>query len=325
MNVRLSSHFNSGDITLMYRIIVKASVALLGLLYICSSACSAPLIDIPLLSIKGADWTSEEVVYIKAMNQKGSIKIATKISSAVYIPYEDGSATGFHYSVLKEFADLAKVNIEIKLVTWNDYFYKKGEDLSIAKVDPNYSYVPSLIEDVDLYLDGITAVFWREQMFDIVKYVPSRQMLISRVDNQPRKISELNNKSCVMVNNTSMERNLEKIKNVHFIGFNCITVNDFDTMDAMVSEGEVDFTVYDSDRAFSALDNYKNLTILWPISELQLMGWAINKKNKIFKGILEKYIKYAEENGILDKYWKRSYGVTFVEYLKVLNLGVSEN
>jgi membrane-bound lytic murein transglycosylase MltF len=304
---------------------VKANSVLLGLLYLCSSACLAFQVDIPLLSIKGVDWTNEEVSYIKEMNQKGSIKIATKVSSTVYIPHDDGSYSGFHYNVLKKFTDLAQINIEIELVTWSDYFTKNGEDLSKAKIDKNYSYVPSLIDDVDLYVDGITALPWREEMFDIIKYVPSRQMLISRVDNKPKHISELNNKSCVMVNNTSMKKNLEKIKNSHNIDFNCITVNDFDTMDLMVSQGKVDFTVYDSDRAFSALENYTNLTILWPISELQLMGWAINKKNKILKGILEKYIKYAQENAILDKYWKLSYGVTFVEYLKVLNLGASKN
>lgn len=307
----------------MHKITVKVRSALLGLLYL--FACSAFAIDIPLLSIKGADWTREEVAYIKAMNQKGSIKIATKVSSVVYVPHENGPPTGFHYSVLKEFADLAKIKIEIKLVTWNDYFYKKGEDLARAKIDQNYSYVPSLLEDVDLYVDGITALSWREKMFDIVKFVPSRQMLISRAENKFGQISELNNKSCVMVKNTSMELYLEKIKNVHQIDFNCVTVNNFDSMDLMVSEGKVDFTVYDSDRAFTALHNYENLTILWPISDLQLMGWAINKENKILKGILEKYIKYAQENAILDKYWKLSYGVTFVEYLKILNLGVSEN
>ena len=208
---------------------------------------------------------------------------------------------------------------------WNDYFYKKDEDLARAKLDPNYSYVPSLIEHVDLYIDGITALAWREQMFDIVKYVPSRQMLVSRVVNKPEQISELNNKSCVTVSDTSMERNLNKIKKTNNIDFNCITIKSFDLMDKMVSEGQVDFTVYDSDRAFAALKNFENLTILWPISELQLMGWAINKKNKTLKSILDKYIKYAQENAILDKYWKLSYGVTFVDYLKVLNLGVSEN
>jgi membrane-bound lytic murein transglycosylase MltF len=281
--------------------------------------------DIPLLSIKGANWTHEEVAYIKALNQKGSIKIATRVSTPVYAIAEDGSQIGFHYSVFKVFADLAKVDVEIKLVTWNDFFHKNNEDLARAKVDERYSYVPTLIEEVDIYIDGITVLPWRERMFDIVRFVPSRQMLVSRIDNKFKQITELNNKSCVTVNHTSLEQNISKIKHANNIDFNCTTINEFDSMDAMVSKGEVDFTVYDSDRAYVALKRYKNLTILWPISELQVMGWAVNKKNKVLKGILEKYIKYAQEKAILDKYWQRSYGVTFVDYLKILNLGVSEN
>ena len=302
---------------------MKVCLAFLSLLYLYLSPCSAS--DIPLLTIKGVHWTSEEIAFIKEINHKGSIKVATKISPAVYFPHEDGSNTGFHYNVLKEFTNLAKINIKIKLVNWSDYFYKKGKNLAQVKVDPNYFYVPSLIEDVDLYLDGITDIAWRNKMFDIVKYVHSRQMLISRVDNKPKQISELNNKSCVMVNSTSMQINLIKIKDENKINFNCILVDNFNLMDKMVSEGQVDFTIYDSDRAFSALKNFKNLTILWPISEIQLMGWAINKKNRILKGILGKYMKYAQENAILDKYWQRSYGVTFVEYFKVLHLGVFKN
>jgi len=282
-------------------------------------------VAIPLLSIKGVNWSSEEAAYIKALNRKGSIKIATKINSTIYLPQKDGSISGFHYKVLKEFAALTKINIDVQLVTWNDYFYKKGEDLEKVKTDPNYSYVPTLIENVDLYLDGITVLPWREKLFDIVRFVPSREMLISRTDNLPKQISDLNNKICVMVRNTSMELTLEKIKKANHIDFTYINPDNFDAMDLMVSEGKADFTVYDSDRAFVALEKYKNLTIAWPVGKLEIMGWAINKKNKVFKGILDKYIKYAQENAILDKYWKQAYGVTFVEYLKVLSLGVAKN
>jgi len=304
---------------------MKPSLVFTGLLYLCVFTCAANEEVIPLLSIKGAHWTIEESAYIKELNRKGSIKIATKISSAVYLPHKNGSISGFHYNVLKEFADLANIKLDIQLVTWNDYFYKKGEDLEKIKTDPNYSYVPTLIESVDLYLDGITALPWREKMFGIVKYVPSRTMLITRIDNIPKQISDLNNKVCVMVKHSSMEQTLEKIKKANHIDFTTINPNSFDAMDKMVSEGKADFTAYDSDRAYVALKKYKNLTIAWPIGRLEIMGWAINKKNKVFKGILDKYIKYAQENAILDKYWKQAYGVTFVEYLKVLSLGVAKN
>jgi membrane-bound lytic murein transglycosylase MltF len=297
---------------------MKIYLALAGLLF--TFACSANDASIPLLSIKGANWTSEESAYIKALHQQGSLRVATKTSSAVYTLHKDGSITGFHYSVLKEFADLARVSIDIDLVTWDEYFYKEGEDLEQAKTDSSYSFEPTLIKNIDLYVDGITALPWREKMFDIIKYVPSRQMIVSRNNNEPSTIADLNNKVCAMVKDTSMEANLETLKKKHRINIIYKNVDNFDAMDKLVSEGKADYTVYDSDRAFAALSNYSNLTIAWPISDIQMQGWGINKNNKVLKGVLEKYFKYAQDTGVLDKYWKLSYGVTFVDYLKVLNL-----
>ncbi|MFT4940767.1 MAG: membrane-bound lytic murein transglycosylase MltF [Paraglaciecola sp.] len=280
---------------------------------------------IPLLSIKHTHWSNEEVAFIKALNRKGSLKIATKLSSAIYMPHKDGSTGGFHCGVLKEFAELAKSNLDIQTVSWDEYFYKESEYLTKVKSDPNYSYVPTLIENVDLYLDGFTKLPCREKMFDIIANVPTRQMIISRKDNKPHSMSDLNNKVCAMVRHSSMESKLESIKINNQLNFTYEYTEIFDAMDTLVSEGKADFTVYDSDRAFLALSRYKNLTIAWPISEPQIMGWAINKENKLLKSILDKYIIHAQQSGILDKYWKRSYGVTFVEYLQILKLGGAAN
>jgi membrane-bound lytic murein transglycosylase MltF len=300
---------------------MRSLLVLVGILF--SIACVAKDSLIPLLFIKDANWTNEEAAFIKALHRKGSIHIATKTSSVVYLPHKDGSISGFHYSVLKEFADLAKIDIDIELVVWDEYFYKQNKDIGKAQNDPNYSYIPTLIDNVDIYLDGITALPWREKMFDIVKFIPTRQMVISRKDNLPNDIADLNNRVCAMVKHTSMERKIEQVKNEHHINIIYNNTDNFDAMDKMVSEGNADFTVYDSDRAFSALKNYSNLTIAWPLTETQIQGWGVNKNNKLLKSILEKYIKYAQETGALDKYWKISYGVTFVEYLKILNLGVT--
>jgi len=124
--------------------------------------------------------------------------------------------------VFKGFADLAKVKIDVKLVAWNDYFYKKGYDLEKVKTNARYSYTPTLIENVDIYIDGITVLPWREKMFDIIRFVPSRQMIVSRKDLLPEKLDDLKNKSCAMVKNTSMELNLDKIKKENNISFTYI-------------------------------------------------------------------------------------------------------
>jgi membrane-bound lytic murein transglycosylase MltF len=276
--------------------------------------------NIPLLSLEGINWTAQERAYIKALNQKGSIKIATKISKAVYFPTKDGSISGFHYSVLKAFSDLAKIKVDIKLVEWKDYFYKKGGDLNRVSTDPNYRYVPTLIENVDIYLDGITSLPWREKMFDIIKFVPSRQLIIARKKIVLNTISDLSGKNCAMVKHTSMEQNLLEIARAKNIKLTFIYAKNFEETEQLVSSGKADFTVFDSDRAFAALKRYDNLTIAWPISDVQIMGWAIHKKQKVLNNILQKYLNYAQHTGILDKYWFNHYGVTFIEYLRVMNI-----
>jgi membrane-bound lytic murein transglycosylase MltF len=291
----------------------------------CSFAGAAKDNAIPLLSISAANWSSDEITFIKALHKKGSLKIATRISPPVYQRHKDDSVTGFHYNVLKAFTDLTNINIEIEVVTWEPYFFQEGQDLRKAQNDPNYSYTPTLIGNVDIYLDTITALPWREKMFDIIKFIPSRQMLISRKNNIPNNLSDLANKHVAIVKHTSMESNIEQLLKNHNIHIIYKYADNLDDMDKMVSEGEADFTVYDSDQAFSALKKRDNLTIVWPISDIQMMGWGINKNNQLLKGILEKYLKHAQETGLLDKYWKIYYGVTFVEYLNILNLGVTKH
>ena len=276
---------------------------------------------IPLLAIPGVTWTDEEIRYIHALNQKGHIRIATKISSAVYLPQPDGSIKGFHYNVFKAFADLTEITIDVRLVAWNDYFYKAGADLEQVKNEAQYAYVPTLIEEVDLYIDGITVLPWREKMFDIIKFVPSRQLIVTRKEAQPlTTIEDLDNKVCAMVKDTSMEFNLEQIKREKKINVTYLYTADFDAMDKLVAEGQADFTVYDSDRAFAACYHYPNLTIAMPMSDIEMMGWAINKNNRVLKSVIEKYLQYAQANAILDTYWQADYGVTFIEYLKILKL-----
>ena len=92
-------------------------------------------------------------------------------------------------------------------------------------------------------------------------------------------------------------------------------------MEQLVSNGKADFTVFDSDRAFAAIERHNNLTVAWPISDIQIMGWAIHKNEHVLNSILGKYLKHAQHTAILDKYWKIGYGVTFIEYLRVMNIG----
>ena len=191
--------------------------------------------DIPLLHVKGIVWTDQEVAFIQALHKKGRIPAASEISCSVYLPQPDGSIRGFHYHVPDEFTKLLDIQVNIVTVNWNDYLYKSGERVERVKTDPNYTYTPELLEKVDLYVEGITTLPWREQLFDIIKFVPSQQILVIRKGARINHYADLNRKTCVMVRNTSMAFNLEKIKAAHH-QLDSIYVDDFDLMDQTVSQ-----------------------------------------------------------------------------------------
>jgi membrane-bound lytic murein transglycosylase MltF len=266
----------------------------------------------PLLALDGVTWTAAETDYIHALQRRGQIKIATNRSAI---------DRGFHYNILKVFADLAQIDIDIRLVSRRDYFYRADGDLERIKTDPIYAYVPTLIENVDLYLDGITVLPWREKMFSIVKFVPTRQMLVTRKTDRPEQLSDLDGKVAAMVADTTISEHLARLALINGLTFGYLYKQNFNQLDRMVARGLADFTVFNSDRAFTALAHYPNLTIAFAISEPQVMGWAVHKEKRVLKSVLEKYLLYAQDSGILDRVWARSYGVSFSHYLNILTMG----
>jgi membrane-bound lytic murein transglycosylase MltF len=157
-------------------------------------------------------------------------------------------------------------------------------------------------------------------MFDIIKFVPSKQMIITRKGEEPESISDLNNKTCSMVTDTSMAANMNLLIEEHDLTITYDYVDDFDLMGQKVIDGEVDFTVVDSDAAYRLINQNEILTVALPISQMQIMGWAIHKDDKVLNSVLQKYLVYAQNNQLLDRYWEESYGVTFIDYLKILQL-----
>jgi ABC-type amino acid transport substrate-binding protein len=72
----------------------------------------------------------------------------------------------------------------------------------------------------------------------------------------------------------------------------------------------------------SDLDNKRFAIVKHTSMEISIE--QLEKNNPLFKGILEKNIKFSQEIWGLDNYWKRSYAVTFAEYHNIFNLGVAQ-
>jgi len=275
---------------------------------------------IPLLNEKSIKLTEDEVKFIKELNKRGELKIGTTYQENTYFIDKNGQKIGFHYKIAEDFAKMAGVKLNIKIVEeWSSYFYKKGEDIEKVKTDEKYSYTPELFGEVELYVAGITALPWRERLFDIVKFIPNKQMVVCRRDERVKKIDELENKTAVFVKNSSFENNFMRIAREKKMNTKIIYVEDFMETSKIVANGKNLFTIHDSDNAFRAVAEYKSLTIAFPISDLEMIGWGVAKDNKILNSVLTKYLKFARDKGVMDKYWKETFGATFSEYITVLD------
>jgi membrane-bound lytic murein transglycosylase MltF len=272
---------------------------------------------LPIENISEISLDEKELAYLKKLNEKGSIKVATLVTKDLYLPQPDGTIDGFHYNLLKKFADLINIDIEVEIRPIGDFFYKEGYELERVMTEPDYAYVPTLLEEVDLYLAGITDVPWREKMFDIVRFIPSRQLVVTRNDLNITTYEDLNNKICLITDHTSLKDNLDEIKNTQNLNFEYKFIKDIDDIDKFISEGEGDFTVYDSDRAIISRKRYENLKIAMPLSEVEYMGWALKNEDTELKTVLDKYIEYSIVNGIMDEHWNKVYGESYIEYLNL--------
>ena len=277
--------------------------------------CSDKTVD---RAVSDITFTDEEKAYIETMKEKGVLKVACRNKKSTYELLNDGTIKGFHFNLVKSFAEYLVIGLEIRVVKWDDYFSVNGKVPHRAQTDKTYSYTPDLIKQVDLYMDTMTIMPWREKLLCFVKVLPSRILLLTRKDEEIQDIIELKNKTISMVFNTSYETRLRKIEKDLDYSFHIVEVSKTADMVKYVAEGKTDATFQDGHRVLNTLKQYKNLSISMPVSDTQFLAWAVKKDNRILASILDKYIKHLQDTGILNKYFNEEYNITMTEYFTIL-------
>jgi len=264
------------------------------------------------------NFTKIEREYISKLKKKKILKIASREKKTVYEPQKDGTAKGFNYLLVKSFTDYLGIELEVKTVSFSDYFNKDGKTPEIAKTEINYSYTPDLIKEVDLYVDSITILPWREKLLRFVKIIPTMQLIITRKGEKIKTLEELKGKLIAVTPQTSYAERLKEIEiqlNTKFKYFETATT---DLMMEAVANKKADLTLRDSNRVIYLIKSGKQLSVNIPASEVQYLAWALKKDDETLASILEKYIEYAEKNGIMNKFWVTNYEISLQEYKKLL-------
>ncbi len=255
---------------------------------------------------------------LNKLKKKGHLYIATRDKITVYEPQKNGTIKGFHYNLIKYIASEMGVKLKIKKVSFSDYFNKNGKLPKNVKTDNSVVYTPDLIKNVDLYVDVITILPWRDELLDFIQITPVKQIVVTRKNGKIDNNEGLKGKKIAMQMASSYATRAQKIEKDLGIKFNFLEVNETGDMPVAVAEGKADVTFQDSDMALLTVSKHKNLTLCYPVTDTQYLGWAVRKGNGALKGLIEKYIKYAKDKGVLDKLFKQRYGMTLIEYLKLI-------
>jgi len=100
-----------------------------------------------------------------------------------------------------------------------------------------------------------------------------------------------------------------------------VNVADTGELAKAVSKGIADAAVLDGIVTIEDMKKYANITIAMPASDsINWSCWAVKKGDVVLSGIIKKYLNYAKSTGVFDKEWEDSFGMTFVDFLKLLNL-----
>ncbi len=270
--------------------------------------------------IEYANLTQVEASYLKQLTRGNGLTVAIRELDYVYMPTDDGSINGFNYRLLWAFSQETGVNLELKFIdSFSQYFETNGTVPEHVQTDATIIYIPDLLQEVDLYCDVLTVVPWREKLFRFVKTVPVREMLVVREGEELTSLHQLDGKIVTNIKDTSYEATLRGLQRDLNIDFDYVYVEaDFMQQEKLLN-GEVDVVIQDSLVALNEIKKHEGLSMTIPASPLQHLGWGVKHDDVILGDILDKFIIYAQDSGLLEEIWQDEYGITMFEYLQLMS------
>lgn len=268
--------------------------------------------------------TSEEKAYFQTYIDRGSIKVAIRPNKLTYNVEDDGSITGFHYEILKTFLDEHQLELEVTECLFNDYFKIDGIIPENVETDPSIVYTPDLFNEVDFCLSNLTILPWREKLMGFVHVIPSRELIVTRKGESINSLEELLDRKVSVALNTSHHVTLMRIQESLGQPLNLFIIDEYYDMVKIVSQGDADVTVFDSDRVFYEMEIYNNIDVSMAVSDLQNLSWAVKKDNVLLASILQKHIDKLKADGTYNDIWKKYYGIDINDYLKIINYAETE-
>jgi len=258
----------------MYKLIKQISVIIFSVILL--SGCTEP------------DPIMEDI------GSKGKLIILTRNSPSTYYFDAEGNPVGFEYDLSKALADSLNVEVEYKLFDSIDGILQamsKGEGHLAAA--------------------GLTLTDNRAKnfMFGPSYKTVQQQVVCHRRANLPNNVEELQQRSLLIVAESSYEESLKALQ-LSYPELKWQVTSELSTEQVLekVAEKEVDCTVADSNIIAINRRYYPELMVAFPLSEPQDLAWILPNESEYFKEYVSSWLEQIKDSSNLDVINERYYG-----------------
>lgn len=234
---------------------------------------------------------------LKQIQTTGELRVVTRNSATTFYLGQDGSPTGLEYELAQRFAEYLGVELNM---------YAPG---SFGKVLPAVKRGDAAFAAAGL---SITPGRRDELRFGPAYDQVTPQLVYRAGAERPDGPEDLIGKSIVVVEGSSHEAALEDLK-ARYPALTWKTDADAESVDLLirVAEGEIDYTVADSNEVAIQQRYYPSLRVAFDLQEHEPIAWAFlrSEDDSLYQAAVA-FMEKIRENGTLDQLHDRYYGHT---------------
>jgi len=264
--------------------------------------------------------TPEETAWVQARRASGNRLVAATVKVAgVYQEGANGTRTGLDWDLVRGFAKVLDLNLEVRVPQdLKTFFSKDGTIPANVETDGTLVYTPDLLKTVDLYVGPFSILTWRERLMSMIPLYPMQNFLVGRRGEEIRWPAQLAGKRFAVLKDSMQDNLLHDFARRQGLKLRYVYVSSDTDVFAQVADRRSDYAL-DGGLFFSQNQSrMSTLSLSGFDSDPVRVGWATKLRDRALASLVRKYFAKVQENGTFERYFAANYGTSFDDYINIL-------
>ena len=243
----------------------------------CFASCKTKQEELPLVI--------PEPGTLEKIEQRGVLNVCSYYNTTDYYVYK-GIPKGFHYELVKDFADYLGVKLNIEINTNIDESLQKLNEGQYDLIAMSLSVTDSRKEDVQ---------------FSLPLFTTSQVLVQHTSDTLLQSVDDLKGKEIFLQEGTSFTRFLQHLNDSLQLNLKITELEDvtFEDILLKIENGEIPYTVIDKNIAQIASQYMKHIDYSLQLSSENPVAWAVTKKATLLDEEINAWMGAIKKSGKL--------------------------